>query len=35
MFKKRSLIKGLLIAGSLGLAALGSTGAMAQAQKLK
>lgn len=35
MFKKRNLIKALLIAGSLGLAALGSSSALAQAQKLK
>ena len=35
MFKKRSLIKALVLVGSMGLAALGSTGAMAQAQKLK
>lgn len=35
MFKKRSLIKALVLVGSMSLAALGSTGALAQAQKLK
>ena len=35
MLNKRNLVKGLMAAGALGLAALGSTSALAQAQKLK
>lgn len=35
MFKKRSLIKVLLLAGAFGLSALGSTTVLAQGQKLK